>query len=236
MIPSDFFAFPLNMLLLALGLAGVVWSLLERRNSVFVRFMLSPKATFLAIFLLLAFALFIGLTGMRGLVCSWLFLIVMMYFMAVLAYVILRGYGRWRFMLLHAGLLLTVIAGYVGAPDRSEVTLKVFEDNEIYERAGLRLIDFQLDRYENGAPSEFRAFMEIDGREVSLKVNHPYSRRFGEDIYLTGYDVAAGADSDYCVIRIIRDPWKYGVMAGIIMMILGAVMLFIDGPRRAGRK
>ena len=219
MVPLDFFAFPLNVLLTALALAG--------------RIMLSPKATFLAIFLLLAFALFIGLTGMRELVRSWLFLIVMTYFMTVLTYVILRGYGRWRFMLLHAGLLLTLIAGYVGAPDRSEVTLKVFEDNEIYERDDIRLVDFQLDTYENGSPSEYRALMDIDGREVTLKVNHPYSRRLGEDIYLIGYDVSAGAESRYCVIQIVKDPWKYGVVSGIVMMLLGALLLFINGPRRA---
>lgn len=236
MVPLDFFAFPLNVLLTALALAGVVWSWRKHRNSVFVRFMLSPKATFLAIFLLLAFALFIGLTGMRELVRSWLFLVVMIYFMTVLAYVILRGYGRWRFMLLHAGLLIALVSGYVGAPDRSEVTLKVFADNDVYERSDIRLLDFQLDTYDNGSPSEYRAFMEIDGREVTLKVNHPYSRRFGEDIYLTGYDVVAGADSDYCVIQIVKDPWRYGVVSGIVMMILGAVLLFIDGPRRSGRK
>lgn len=233
MVPLDFFAFPLNVLLTALALTGVVWSWRKHRNSAFVRFMLSPKATFMAIFLLLAFALFIGLTGMRELVRSWLFLIVMTYFMTVLTYVILRGYGRWRFMLLHVGLLLTLIAGYVGGPDRSEVTLKVFEDNEIYERDDIRLVDFQLDTYENGSPSEYRALMDIDGREVTLKVNHPYSRRFGEDIYLTGYDVVAGADSRYCVIQIVKDPWKFGVVSGIVMMILGAVLLFINGPRRA---
>ena len=90
-----------------------------------------------------------------------------------------------------------------------------------------------MDTYENGSPSEYRALMDIDGREVTLKVNHPYSRRLGEDIYLIGYDVSAGAESRYCVIQIVKDPWKYGVVSGIVMMLLGALLLFINGPRRA---
>lgn len=232
MVHADFFAFPLNVLLLAMALTGIVWSWRTCRESVFVRFMLSPKATYLAIFMMLVTALIIGLTGKRMIVQTWPFLLVISFFMSVLAYVILRGWRRWRFVLLHGGLLLALVSGYVGAPDKEEMTVLVHAGDDSADLTGIRLVDFQLDTYENGAPSDFRALVTVDGRDVVLKVNHPYSRRFGEDIYLSGYDVEAGADSRFCVIQIVKDPWKYGVSAGIVMMILGAVLLFIGGPRR----
>lgn len=243
-VPVSFFAFPLNVILLLLWGITVTGLWRKCRKSLFVEYMLTPSATFWAIGLLLAFSLAAGLTGMRWLIQTWPFFFVMSYFMTVLTFVILRGFRaatptgarlgelRWRFVFLHVGLLITVIAGYIGAPDNDEMTLKLNMDRESHEGAGIELVDFQLDTYENGTPSEFRAVTLIDGKEVVLKVNHPYTRRFGEDIYLTGYDKAAGADSRYCVIQIVRDPWKYGVTAGIVIMMIGALMLFVGGPRR----
>ena len=242
-VPLDMFAFPLNVILLLIWGITLVWSWRKHRKSLFVIYMLSPSATFWAIGMLLVFALVIGLTGMRWLTRTWPFFFIMVYFMTVLSYVILRGFRaptptgarlgdiRWRFVFLHVGLLITVISGFAGAPDNDEMSLKVHKNMAGYHGTGLELVDFQLDTYDNGTPSEFRAVMNIDGKEVTLKVNHPYSRRFAEDVYLTGYDKAAGADSQYCIVQIVRDPWKYGVTAGIILIITGAFMLFIGGPR-----
>ena len=243
-VPVEIFAFPLNVLLLVLWGIVIAWIWRKFRKSLFVGHMLSPSATFWAIGSLLAFSLAAGLTGMRWLTQTWPFFCVVVYFLTVLTFVILRGYRaatptgarlgeiRWRFLFLHVGLLLTVISGYAGAPDNEEMTIRLNMDRESHEGTGIELLDFQLDTYENGTPSEFRAVTMIDGKEVVLKVNHPYSRGFGEDIYLTGYDRTAGADSRYCVIQIVRDPWKYGVTAGIIIMMIGALMLFVGGPRR----
>ena len=65
-----------------------------------------------------------------------------------------------------------------------------------------------------------------------LEVNHPYAYRLGEDVYLTGYDVAKGNNSEYCILQIVEQPWKYVVVAGILMMLAGAILLFIKGPER----
>ena len=85
---------------------------------------------------------------------------------------------------------------------------------------------------ESKVPSDFRADVLIAGEPVTLKVNHPYTVRYGEQVYLSGYDAQAGDDSQYCIIQIVREPWKYWALAGIIMMLAGAFMLFIGGPRK----
>jgi hypothetical protein len=63
---------------------------------------------------------------------------------------------------------------------------------------------------------------------VSITVNDPYSVGFGEDIYL----VSVNKDNNYCILQIVREPWRYFALAGIVMLIAGAFMLFIKGPRR----
>ena len=96
----------------------------------------------------------------------------------------------------------------------------------------IELKDFRMEEYDNGVPSMFEADIVADGQSVTLRVNEPYSVSFGSDIYLTGYDVASGADSSYCILQIVREPWKYAAVAGILMMLAGAMLLFINGPER----
>ena len=61
-----------------------------------------------------------------------------------------------------------------------------------------------------------------------LRVNHPYQIRFGEDLYLSGYDTVS---QEYCILQIVREPWRYVTLAGIIMILAGALLLFIGGPK-----
>jgi cytochrome c biogenesis protein ResB len=96
----------------------------------------------------------------------------------------------------------------------------------------IQLSRFNVETYDNGVPSMFEADLLIDGEEISLRVNEPYSRSFGEDIYLTGYDSMAGSDSQYCIIQVVREPWKYSALVGVIMMLAGAFLLFAGGPQR----
>ena len=49
---------------------------------------------------------------------------------------------------------------------------------------------------------------------------------YGEDIYLVG--VSEGS----CVLQIVREPWRYFALAGVIMMLAGAFLLFVNGPNK----
>ena len=87
--PVNFFAFPLN-LILAMIWYGLMFRLfLRKRNSIFVRFMLSPGATFWSIFLFIDACVVIGLTGTRTMTTSWVFIAILFFLQTVLFFIIL---------------------------------------------------------------------------------------------------------------------------------------------------
>lgn len=250
----SFFAFPLNLFLALLWAGGIFMAWRHCGKSSFVRFMLSRKATVIAITLLIIFSLIIGITGHREWTMTWLFAAVLLYFQTVLLFVILRGWKvrdgsgfrpggvRWRFLMNHAGLLLAVSSAFWGAPDSSVLRVSATLDTpvrEAYRMDGtsewlsysIELKDFKVETYENGVPSMFEASLLVDDEPVILKVNKPHSVRFGEDIYLAGYDSAA-EDSGYCIVQIVREPWKYTALIGILLMMSGALLMFVRGPER----
>lgn len=246
------FSFPLNLIICVLWLT-ILFAVWKRgRKSWFVRFMLSPGATCWAIGLFLAISLFMGISGYRWIVTTWPFAVFMLYFQTVLVFIIMRGWRsatatgarlgpiRWRFLFLHVGLLTAVGSAFWGAPDAETLRIKAAMDqpvSEAYSEDGIMkplkyeimLNDFSVSYGADGVPSDYSATVTVAGECVELKVNHPYSPRFGEDIYLSGYDTYS---QEYCIIQIVREPSRYFTLAGIIMMLIGAFMLFVAGPRR----
>lgn len=255
MFPSDIFTFPLNIICCLIWITAVTSLYRKCRKSAFVRFMLSPAATYFSIGLVLAGCILIGLTGRRELTDSWVFAAALFFFQTVLLFVILRGWRksasdlphykliRWRFVLLHGGLIIAIGSGFWGAPDKEILRMKAETDkpcNEAWFADGrpswlsyrIRLDSFKIKKYPDGTPESFEAKLDVDGKPVSLSVNHPYTIKLGEDIYLSSYDSSAGEKSDYCIIQIVKDPWKYGKVIGILMLLAGVFLLFINGPDR----
>lgn len=248
-----FFLFPLNLILAILWFGLMVWLYNDRRKSLFVRFMLSTEATCIAVLSFLILALITGCTGMREIVRTWPSAIVFLYFQTVLFFVIMRGWRlptatgarlgtvRWRFLLNHVGILLAVGAAFWGSPDSETMRVRALRGlpvKEAFKMDGssawlpyeIILNDFSVNTYEDGTPSMYEALLTVGDEDVILRVNSPFARSFGEDLYLVGYDPDAGSQSQYCVIEIVREPWKYAAVSGIIMMIAGALLLFINGP------
>ena len=253
--PSDFFAFPLNLIFLVVWVVGCALLWVHCRKTLLVRFFLSPEATFISIGLFTVLCLVIGFTGLRSLAGSWIFVIVSLLLQTVLLFVIMRGWRRptatgarlgairWRFLLLHVGLLVAVGSAFWGAPDVQTLRMKAYvgvPSQEAYFMDGRQtwlpyevvLQDFDVQQYDNGVPLAYKATVEVDGESVEIEVNDPYARGFGEDVYLVGYDAAMGSDSSYCILEIVREPWKYMTVTGIIMLLIGALLLFIGGPDR----
>jgi len=239
-----FFSFPLNLLLAVLWVIVLRWGWKHHRDNVAVRFLLSPAATVSALTMLLASCLWIGLSGSRDFVQSIVFVAVLLYLQTVLLLIIFRGWRRsdgkvrWRFLLIHVGLLLAVGSGFWGSPDSSDVRVRLGRGEsarEAYSLDGHRVAlsyelsmnDYEAEYSDDGQPSYFEASVSIDGGEpVFITVNHPYGVRLGEDIYLVSVSDTG------CVFQIVREIWKYFALAGIIMLIVGAFMLFIKGPGR----
>ena len=143
--------------------------------------------------------------------------------------------------MLHVGLLVTVGSAFWGAPDTQTLRMKAYvgvPSNEAISMDGrldwlpyeVTLLDFDVQEYDNGVPSDYKAVVDVDGEVVDIKVNDPYARGFGEDVYLVGYDSAMGSESSYCILEIVREPWKYLTVAGIALLLAGALLLFIGGP------
>lgn len=250
--PTYFFAFPLNVILAVIMVIAVASLYANAPKSLFVRFMLSRSATILSLTLFLGICLVIGFTGNRELVQSWIFIIIVFNLLTVLLFVILRGWRRrnsngvvivrWRFLLLHLGLLLALGSGFWGAPDSRTLRLQLFEgtqSNEAYQMDGksvwppyqICLNGVEIDTWDNGVPSYTAANIVVDGKEVTVSVNHPYTKRLGEDIYITAYGDAEDGHRAYCILQIVKEPWKYGMAAGIFMLLAGALLLFLNGPR-----
>lgn len=252
-IPLSFLSFPLNLILALIWAVSMfsVWKI--RRKSIFVEFMLSRGATVSSILLFLIFSLVVGVTGYRWLVSTWVFAAVMLYFQTVLLFVILRGWRaqtatgarlgavRWRFLLNHAGILLAVSSAFWGAPDTEVLRIRAIRDIPVREAFSMdgdshwlpyeiRLNEFKTETYSNGVPSMYEASVDVDGKSVILRVNEPYAVSFGKDLYLVGFD--SSGDHGSCILQLVDEPWKYSALAGVVMMLSGAFLLFIGGPRR----
>ncbi len=59
-----------------------------------------------------------------------------------------------------------------------------------------------------------------------IEVNHPLQIE-GWKIYQLNYDTQMGRWSTTSVFELVRDPWLPAVYAGLIMMVLGAIFMFI---------
>ena len=241
----SFFEFPLNVILAVLWCLTVLILWKGFRRTAPVRFFLSPLATCLSIGLCASGTLVLGLSSDRNLASSWWFVTEVFFLLTVLLFVTVRGVYRdgkirWRFLLNHAGLLLAVGSSFWGAPDTQTLRMRLCAGESSsacfsLEGKGTRLPyeitlrDFRVDYFETGIPSVFEADVDIDGNDVLLRVNHPFSRTFSEDIYLTSYGIEGGRE--YCILQIVRQPWKWLTAAGIIMMMIAALLMFLRGPR-----
>lgn len=250
--PATVLAFPLNLMLLLIWMISVAVLWQKGKKSSFIRFMLSPGASISALGAFLAFCIAVGMTGWRWVVGTWPFVAFMLYFITVLAFVTLRGWRsasasgklpgnvRWRFLFLHAGLLVAACSAFWGAPDSKTLKVQAFKDVPVSEAISedgrrewldfeLALEDFCVSFGADGMPSDYEAIVAVNQERITLRVNHPYFVSFGTDLYLSGYDTAY---ERYCIFQIVSEPWRYGAAAGIVMMLTGAFMLFIGGPRR----
>ena len=99
----------------------------------------------------------------------------------------------------------------------------------------IELLNFDVEYYDNGTPSSYEAMVAVGNRDVSLRVNKPYNHTLSETIYLVSYGANDNGEP-YCILEIVREPWRWISTAGIIMLLAGSVMLFLRGPQRAKNK
>ncbi|MCI5663986.1 MAG: cytochrome c biogenesis protein ResB [Mediterranea sp.] len=177
---------------------------------------------------------------------SWPFVAQLVALLVHLTLLLLHRIRRcaWRrdapFLLLHVGVWLTLLAGMVGAGDVSQYRTVVRRDvasNTAYDMQGrvtllpyeLTLQDFEVTvNGEDGSPVQYAATFLLDGIPSTLAVNAPHAVSLAEDIYLMSFDRGEEGDTiDRCVLQIVRQPWKYPMLAGLLMLLCGAGWMMV---------
>ncbi|MBR4160684.1 MAG: cytochrome c biogenesis protein ResB [Bacteroidaceae bacterium] len=243
--PVDLFCFPLNILVLALWMMLITMMYRDRGNNACSRFMLSRGATWLSLAIMVALGVTLGLEREPS-TTAWPVVLTIFFVLTHICFIVLRGWRnakgiRWRFCLVHIGLLLALGAGFWGAPDRQQLRMAVhrYPSNEAYTMDGelrptpytVELYSFRMEHADNGAPTHYEAEIKVDDKKVMLFVNHPYDRTLSEKIYLVSFGTSPYGER-YAVIEIVNEPWQWLAATGIIMLIAGAILLFVQGPRK----
>lgn len=251
--PSAFFGFPANAAVMLLW-AVALWVLFrEKRDSRFVTMLLSRRSTFTLLGAFAAACLIQGFSA-ESRTETWWFIAAVFALLSHLFLVLLRGMQkkrpyRLRFFLNHAGLLAALAGGFFGSPDTMEWKAVAETGTTVREAVtddgsptalgyGLQLSKLEISSYENGVPKDYRAFItDGNGKNMVLRVNHPLRLSWQDDLYLSGVLAAEGSGTEACILQIVRHPWKYLEFAGVLMLLCGSILLFLQGSGagRAGR-
>ena len=236
--PEEVFAFPVNAAVLFFSVVLLVVLHREKPSSALCRYLASARTSLILFVCLALSCLILGLfsqtggdlLGFRHVKYSWWFVYLMTAFMANILMVLITRTFRLRFLLNHLGLFLALAGSFAGSPDKSSVKMKLTND----PTADMYLTDFRVEYSPNGVPSDFQAEIVVDSKNASLKVNHPYPRTPFVDIYLLDYDKTSQKPA-YCIVELVKQPWKYVVWIGVVMMMCGAALLFIQGVNKERR-
>ena len=252
--PVDALAFPVNSALLFASIAGLWVLYREKPDGAVCRWLSSGKTSIALLAAFLGCCLLLGLTrqdgeagrfpGLRDICHTWWFILLALTLMANLFIVILsRRRKGARFLLNHIGVLVALAGCFFGAPDHQVYRTIVTKEpvREAVEADGaitglpsaLALDGFEVELDPKGNVRNYISHLDVDGKKVVLKVNHPYRLSFSEDLYLTGYD-RENERPQHCIVEIVRQPWKYLIHIGILMMMAGSVLMFARGA--AGKR
>ena len=143
----------------------------------------------------------------------------------------------WAFLATHVGIWLALVSGLAGACLNEELRVMVtkgYENNEAYDRDyrtvrlpySLLLKDFRIERdAADATPTQYAATVIIDGKEVAeVAINAPHSMGLGEDIYLVDFNPEGSSGNvNACLMMVERQPMKYPMLAGLSLLLLGAI-------------
>ena len=247
--PAEAFAFPINAAVLFAALAGlwVLWR--EKPGGAVCRWLASGNASIALIAAFLICCLILGMKmqhadavsfpGFGNVRRTWWFILISIALMANLFVVILsRRKKGIRFILNHIGVLMALIGCFFGAPDHT-VSRAIVSGEAVHEAVGengeivplpaaMKLDGFNVELDQRGNVRNYMALIDVDEKKVELRVNHPYRISISEDVYLTSYD-RDNPEPQYCIVEVVRQPWKYLIWAGIVMMMAGGILMFARG-------
>ena len=97
---------------------------------------------------------------------------------------------------------------------------------------GLRLDSHHTVVMPNREPARFASDVTIFTKEgqsadATIEVNKPFTMA-GWKVYQLSYNEQMGKWSNLSVFELVRDPWLPAVYFGIYMILVGAVLMFIQ--------
>lgn len=247
-------AFPVGGCLCLAAMAGLYVAEREAAdNPVVCRFRSAAMATRLLGLTVLACVVGGCMPQRMAFQTSWPFVALLVAMAAhlwvVLAHRLIHGGIRRNvaFVMTHGGLLLALISGMAGAGDMADMRLTVDYDNPTSQAVSadgrvrslgytLQLASFNILDGTSVRNMQYEAEVMVDGSPVTLRVNSPHAVRLGEDIYLQGFDTK-GQDGQvrYVVLQVVRQPWKYPMCVGLLLMLAGIVIMTVTRYMRQQR-
>ncbi|MGN1263170.1 MAG: cytochrome c biogenesis protein ResB [Prevotella sp.] len=252
-IDTRLFAFPVGLTL------GVAWTAIlyvvdkEYGHRRWVASLRSPRAAYTLLALVAAFCVLGGsVPKMAGFTTSLPFVALLL---ALLTNILLVMFHRLHsfsirrdttFLAIHLGLCVALFGGMMGAGDTRETYAIVSQGEDVekaYDKKGhslplgysLRLNTFDIEKNKaDGSPVQYSAGLLVDGIPRQIAVNSPLAVTFGEDIYLMNYDIKSNG-TPTCVLQIVRQPWKYVTLTGIIMLLAGVTFYLTATTKGGGR-
>ena len=80
-------------------------------------------------------------------------------------------------------------------------------------------------------PTLYEATIRVEGEEQVVRVNHPYARTLSEKIYLISISNMVDGEP-YAVLEIVHEPWQWLSATGIVILIVGAILMFLRGAQQ----
>lgn len=180
---------------------------------------------------------------------SWPFIALLVALLVHLTLLLLHRLHRfcWKrdgtFLLIHGGLWIALCSGMLGAGDTEELHLLVGRHEPVstgMDEKGrlkplgheLQLKEFRIETHPiDGSPAQYSATVLVDNEPARLAVNSPYAIRPGEDLYLMSFDSRGeAAEAAFCVLQLVRQPWKYPLLTGIVLLMAGVARMMWKQP------
>lgn len=233
MIDLQIWSFPLSIILAA-AFVLFVFLCSKSRTTKYLGWLSSRNFALISI---IASIVMIAIEGTWSLQLyhNWVFIVAILLLMIPLGVITIIGIRRKTSLYAlfsHAGLLLILFGGFFGAADVTESQIVVSRQQSehlSFTTKGqivplpfeIQLKDFIIDYYEDDiSPKQYTSIITIDGKEMKTAVNSP-CRYEGWDIYQSDYDPY---EMNYSVLKLVRDSWIPVVYAGMLLLVIGAVI------------
>lgn len=257
----DAMSWPVNSIVLAMLLLGIVLMHVLRGKIRLFRWMSSLQAGIPAIVACAMLTVLMGVTrqvpsghvptepiGITAMLSFWPFVLAYFWLTVLVGMVCVTrlSHPSWRnipFLLNHLGLFVALVAGTLGNADMQRLQMIVQEGKTEWRAVDARhsvrqlpiaieLHDFIIEEVPALSFASDVTVYSKSGLSVRDTIRVNKPLAFrGWKIYQYSYDEAKGKASDISVFELVRDPWLPFVYLGIFMMLAGAITFPKSSPK-----